>query len=54
MDVDEDIIKRKSIKKIYVDPSGLHCFLIAEHEVFYNNWFSNRVFQVKTFGDQAG
>lgn len=46
VEVDEDILKRKPIKKMYVDPRGLHCFFLAEHEVFYNHWSSNRVFQV--------
>ena len=45
-EVDEDILKRKPIKKMYVDPRGLHCFFLAEHEIFYNHWSSNRVFQV--------
>jgi hypothetical protein len=48
MEVDEDILKRKPIKKMYVDPMGVHCFLLAEHEIFYNHWGSNRVFQVMT------
>lgn len=47
-EVDDDILKRKPIKKMYVDPMGLHCFLLAEHEIFYNHWTSARVFQVMT------
>ena len=47
-EVDEDILKRKPIKKMYVDPRGLHCFFLAEHEIYYNNWGSNRVHQVQT------
>jgi hypothetical protein len=47
-EVDEDILKRKPIKKMFLDPRGLHCFFLAEHEVFYNHWSSNRVFQVMT------
>jgi hypothetical protein len=42
-EVDEDILKRKPIKKMYVDPRGIHCFFLAEHEIYYNNWSSNRV-----------
>jgi hypothetical protein len=34
LEVDEDILKRKPIKKMYVDPMGVHCFLLAEHEIF--------------------
>lgn len=47
-EVDEDILKRKPIKKMFVDPRGLHCFFLAEHEIFYNHWSSNRVFQLVT------
>lgn len=47
-EVDEDILKRKSIKKMFVDAKGLHCFLLAEHEIFYNHWSSDRVYQVST------
>ena len=48
LEVDDDTLKRKPIKKMYVDPMGLHCFFLAEHEIFYNHWSSNRVFQVNT------
>ena len=37
-----DIIK--NIKKMFVDPKGLHCFLLAEHEIYYNHWKSNVVY----------
>ena len=43
-EVDDDILKRKAVKKMYVDPRGLHCFFIADHEVYYNHWTSSRVF----------
>lgn len=48
MEVDDDILKRKNIKKIFVDSKGIHCFLLAEHEIFYNHWNSNKVFLVNT------
>ena len=47
-EVDDDILKSKPINKMYVDPMGLHCFLLAENEIFYNHWSSNRVFQLNT------
>lgn len=47
-EVDDDILKRKNIKKMFVDPKGMHCFMLAEHELYYNNWNSNKVFQVTT------
>lgn len=45
-EVDDDILKRKPIKKMFVDHKGIHCFFLAEHDIFYNHWSSNRVFQV--------
>jgi len=46
-EVDDDFFKRKPIRRMYVDPRGLHAFFLAEHEVFYNHWSSPRVFQVQ-------
>lgn len=45
-EVDQDILKRKNIKKMYLGPKGLHCFLLAEHEIYYNHWKSNVVYQL--------
>mmetsp|Transcript_7263 Transcript_7263/g.6393 ORF Transcript_7263/g.6393 Transcript_7263/m.6393 type:complete len:167 (+) Transcript_7263:357-857(+) len=47
VEVDDDQLKRKDIKKFYVDSYGIHCIMLAEHEVFYNNWESERIFQVQ-------
>jgi hypothetical protein len=47
-EVDEDILKRKAIKKMYIDPKGNHCFMLAEHEIYYNHWSSNRVYPLNT------
>ena len=47
-EVDEDILKRKAIKKMYIDQKGLHCFMLAEHEIYYNQWSSNRVYLLNT------
>ena len=44
MEVDDDLLKRKNIKKMFIDSKGIHCFLLAEHEVYYNNWNNDRVF----------
>jgi hypothetical protein len=44
LEVDDDQLKRKDLKKLFVDSKGLHCFLLAEHEIFYNNWNSERIF----------
>lgn len=50
-EVDDDILKRKNIKKMFVDPKGLHCLMLAEHEIYYNHWTSNKVYQVITSND---
>lgn len=47
-DVDDDILRRKKIRKMFVDAKGIHCFLLTEHEIYYNNWNSSKVFQVNT------
>lgn len=52
-EVDDDILKRKNIKKMLVDPKGIHCFMLAEHELYYNHWTSNKVFKVETANDQG-
>ena len=36
--IDDFMIKRKNIKKMFVNRLGNHCFMLAEHEIFYNNW----------------
>jgi len=46
--IDEPIIKRKNVRKMYVDREGQHCILLAEHELFYNNWGDSQVFQINT------
>lgn len=52
-ELDEDILKNKPIKKMYVDARGLHCFFLAEHEIYYNHWNSNRVYQITTRTDNS-
>lgn len=54
LEVDDDILKRKKIRKMYVDNKGIHCFMLSEHEIFYNNWASNRVYQVPTSSAPSG
>ena len=47
-EVDDDLLKRKNIKKIFLDKKGIHCFFMAEHEIFYNQWGNPRIFPVPT------
>lgn len=44
----DDILNRKPIKKMYVDSRGIHCFFLAENEIYYNNWNSEKVIQITT------
>ena len=46
--IDENIIKRKNIRKLYVDKDGVHCILMSEHELFYCNWNDNHIYQINT------
>ena len=43
--IDEHIIKRKNIKKMFVDREGVHCIMLAEHELYYNNWSDSHLIQ---------
>lgn len=43
--IDEHIIKRKNIKKMFVDREGVHCIMLAEHELYYNNWQDSHLIQ---------
>lgn len=44
--IDDLMLKRKNIKKMYVSRQGSHCILLAEHELFYNNWADNTIIQL--------
>jgi len=52
--IDETIIKRKNIKKMYVDGEGQHCILLAENELFYCNWNDNSLYQINTTREEGG
>ena len=42
--IDETIIKRKNIRKMFVDNEGQHCILMAENELYYCNWDDNNIY----------
>ena len=50
--IDENIIKRKNIKKMFVNREGMHCILLAEHELFYCNWEDNHIYQINTMAQE--
>jgi len=41
--IDDLMIKRKNVRKMYVSRNGNHCILLAEHEIFYNHWSDNQM-----------
>jgi hypothetical protein len=38
--------QRVKLKKMFVDKQGLHCFMLAGHEIFYNYFYSDIIHQV--------
>ena len=44
--IDDLLIKRKNVKKMFVSRDGNHAILLAEHELFYNNWNDNQIIQL--------
>lgn len=38
--------KRVKLRKMFVDKLGLHCFMLTGHEIYYNYFHSETVFQV--------
>ena len=31
---------------MYVDDLGQHCFILTDHQVFYNHWDSDTIFNI--------
>ena len=38
---DPSHLKRAKIRRMYLDESGVHCFLVSDTEIFYNHWDSD-------------
>jgi len=34
-------MKKKNIKKIHIDREGIHCIIVSDYELYYNNWNSD-------------
>ena len=39
----DDLIKKKNVSKLVMDKLGNHCIAVADHELFYMNWYDTRV-----------
>ena len=37
---------RSKLKKLYVDKTGLHCFMLTGREIYYNYFYSENVMQL--------
>ena len=44
-------MRRAKIRKVYVSDSGMHCFMLSEHELFYNHFSSDHVHKIKLDSD---
>lgn len=49
--VDDQFLRRAKIRKMYVSDSGLHCFMLSEHELFYNHYGSDHIQKIKVDSD---
>lgn len=49
---DPSHLKRAKIRKMYVDETGMNCFLVSDTELFYNHWESDCIFRIDVFSPQ--
>ena len=45
--VDDQTMRRAKCKKMLISENGMHCLLLADHELFYNHFSSEKVEKVK-------
>jgi hypothetical protein len=46
---DPSHLKRAKIRRMYLDESGVHCFLLSDTEIFYNHWDSDFIARIDIF-----
>lgn len=51
--VDDQNLKRAGVRKMYVSESGMHCFMLSDHELFYNHFSSDTVQKIKVESDST-
>ena len=39
-------MKKKNIKKIHIDREGIHCIIVSDYELYYNNWNSDQIISI--------
>ena len=37
---------------MFVDETGMHCFLISDTELFYNHWDSDFIYRINVFTEE--
>jgi hypothetical protein len=42
------------LKKMFVDKLGVHCFMLTGTEIYYNYYFSDRIFPLRIAAQAAG
>ena len=48
--VDDSVyLKRAKIRKMFVDETGMHCFLVSDTELYYNHWESDCIYRIDVF-----
>jgi hypothetical protein len=51
--VDDQQLRRAKVRRMHVSDSGMHCFLLSDHELFYNHYASDSVQKIKVEGDSS-
>lgn len=49
---DPSHLKRARIRRMFVDETGSHCFLVSDTELFYNHWDSDFIFRIDVFSPE--
>ena len=52
--VDDQTLKRHKIRKLYVADSGQHCFMLTDHDLFYNHWSNDHVNRIEVSPNNVG
>ena len=42
----EHNINKKNIKKMQIDREGIHCIIVSDYDLYYNNWNSDQIISI--------
>ena len=48
---DREFLEKVHIQRMIVDESGMNCFLLGNHEIFYNHFKSNTIYRIDLFDE---